>query len=63
MERVIPTMLVYEEMDGVVWVNTGSETVMFDDQLTAQPWDDAFALTPDLSLSIGRCVREYLRAE
>jgi Uma2 family endonuclease len=47
----------------VVWVNTGSETVMFDDQLTAHPWDDAFPLTPDLSLSIGCCVQDYLRAE
>jgi Uma2 family endonuclease len=47
----------------VMWVNTGSETVMFDEQLTTHPWDDAFPLTPDLSLSIGRCVRDYLRAE
>jgi len=50
-------------VERVVWVNTGSETVMFDDQLTAHSWDDAFAVTSDLHLSVGKCVREYLRAE
>jgi Uma2 family endonuclease len=46
----------------VIWVNTQSETVMFDDELTSYPWTkpiDLSSIIPGLILSISEAIRAF----